>query len=124
PFVVRDDAELLGDASRLAAVRPRERDDLESRLAERRHLHARAPTGSDDSNPCHGRAFYNPPRMISFGTDGWRAIIADGFTFDNVRRVSEAIAVAARGLEPPPGVGRNAPAVGFAPRFPSREFAQ
>jgi len=34
---------------------------------------------------------------ISFGTDGWRAVIADGFTFDNVRRVSEAIAVAAGG---------------------------
>ena len=23
---------------------------------------------------------------IKFGTDGWRAVIADGFTFDNVRR--------------------------------------
>jgi len=61
---------------------------------------------------------------ISFGTDGWRAVIADGFTFDNVRRVSEAIAVAARGLEPPAGVDRNALAVGFDRRFLSREFAQ
>src|SRR5947209_20063683 len=43
-------------------------------------------------------------REISFGTDGWRAVIADGFTFDNVRRVTEAVAVAARGLEPPDGV--------------------
>jgi phosphomannomutase len=62
--------------------------------------------------------------MISFGTDGWRAVIADGFTFDNVCRVSDAIAVAARGLEPPPGVDRNALAVGFDRRFLSREFAE
>src|SRR5256885_5296569 len=61
--------------------------------------------------------------MITFGTDGWRAVIADGFTFDNVRRVSDAIAVAARGLEPPPGVDRNALVVGFDRRFLSREFA-
>jgi alpha-D-glucose phosphate-specific phosphoglucomutase len=29
---------------------------------------------------------------IKFGTDGWRAVIADDFTFDNVRRVVGAIA--------------------------------
>src|ERR1035437_3974665 len=28
---------------------------------------------------------------IRFGTSGWRAIIADEFTFDNVRRVTEGI---------------------------------
>src|SRR5215210_5749656 len=61
---------------------------------------------------------------ISFGTDGWRAVIADGFTFDNVRRVTEAIAVAARGLEPPAGVDRNALVVGYDRRFLSREFAE
>src|ERR1044071_4118707 len=67
----------------------------------------------------------SPPMTdISFGTDGWRAVIADSFTFDNVRRVSAAIAVAARGLEPPPGIDRNALAVGFDRRFLSREFAQ
>ncbi len=60
---------------------------------------------------------------IIFGTDGWRAVIADGFTFDNVRRVSEAIAVAARTLEPPDGIDRNALVVGFDRRFLSREFA-
>src|SRR5437762_877800 len=46
--------------------------------------------------------------MIVFGTDGWRAVIADGFTFDNVRRVSAAIGVAARTLEPPKNIDRNA----------------
>lgn len=30
--------------------------------------------------------------MIKFGTDGWRAIISDEFTFDNVRKVAQAIA--------------------------------
>ncbi|MBM3859011.1 MAG: phosphoglucomutase/phosphomannomutase family protein [Verrucomicrobia bacterium] len=29
---------------------------------------------------------------IKFGTDGWRAVIADEFTFDNVRRVAQATA--------------------------------
>ncbi len=29
---------------------------------------------------------------IKFGTDGWRGIIADDFTFDNVHRVAGAIA--------------------------------
>jgi phosphomannomutase len=61
---------------------------------------------------------------ISFGTDGWRAVIADAFTFDNVRRVSDAIAVAARSLEPPAGIDRNALVVGFDRRFLSRDFAE
>ncbi|HVR38162.1 MAG TPA: phosphoglucomutase/phosphomannomutase family protein [Thermoanaerobaculia bacterium] len=60
---------------------------------------------------------------IVFGTDGWRAVIADGFTFDNVRRVSDAIAVAARTLEPPAGIDRKTLIVGFDRRFLSREFA-
>jgi len=60
---------------------------------------------------------------ITFGTDGWRAVIADGFTFDNVHLVSEAIAVAARTLQPPDGIDRNALVVGFDRRFLSREFA-
>src|SRR5438874_594052 len=30
--------------------------------------------------------------VIKFGTDGWRAVIADDFTFTNVRRVAGAIA--------------------------------
>ena len=29
---------------------------------------------------------------IKFGTDGWRAIIADDYTVDNVKRVAEATA--------------------------------
>jgi phosphomannomutase len=60
---------------------------------------------------------------ITFGTDGWRAVIADSFTFDNVRLVSDAIAVAARTLKPPAEIDANTLAVGFDRRFLSREFA-
>lgn len=60
---------------------------------------------------------------IVFGTDGWRAVIAEHYTFDNVRLVSDAIAVAARTLQPPEGIDRNALVVGFDRRFLSREFA-
>lgn len=60
---------------------------------------------------------------ITFGTDGWRAVIADQFTFDNVRRVVNAIGVAARQMKPPDGIDRNALVVGFDRRFLSREFA-
>jgi phosphomannomutase len=34
----------------------------------------------------------NPKSIIKFGTDGWRGVIADAFTFDNVKIVSQAIA--------------------------------
>ncbi len=32
------------------------------------------------------------PTPIRFGTDGWRAVIADGFTFENLERVAQAYA--------------------------------
>src|SRR5688500_17941805 len=60
---------------------------------------------------------------ISFGTDGWRAVVADTFTFDNVRLVSDAIAVAARTLKPPSDIDASSLIVGFDRRFLSREFA-
>jgi phosphomannomutase len=60
---------------------------------------------------------------IHFGTDGWRAVIADQYTFENVRLVTDAIAVAARDLQPPPEVDRNLLVVGYDRRFLSREFA-
>src|SRR5687768_13217046 len=63
------------------------------------------------------------PDRITFGTDGWRAVIADTFTFENVRRVSDAIAVAARTVKPPPDIDANSLIVGFDRRFLSREFA-
>jgi phosphomannomutase len=60
---------------------------------------------------------------ITFGTDGWRAVIADGYTFDAVKRVAGAIGAAARTLEPPAGIDRETLIVGFDRRFLSREFA-
>src|SRR5579884_764719 len=32
------------------------------------------------------------PQPIHFGTDGWRGVVADDFTYDNVRAVSQAVA--------------------------------
>jgi alpha-D-glucose phosphate-specific phosphoglucomutase len=58
--------------------------------------------------------------QIKFGTDGWRGIIADDFTFDNVRRVGNAMAIyvhnhehASKGL-----------VVGYDTRFVSKEAAR
>ena len=57
---------------------------------------------------------------IVFGTDGWRAIIADEYTFDNVRRCAFAVgqlvsrkALAGRGV-----------IVGYDKRFESEDFAE
>jgi phosphomannomutase len=60
---------------------------------------------------------------IVFGTDGWRAVTADQFTFVNVRRVADAVAVAARTFRPPAAIDANTLVVGFDRRFLSREFA-
>ncbi len=57
---------------------------------------------------------------IKFGTDGWRGIIADDFTFDNVRRVAGAIAsYVIKYEEPQRGV-----VVGYDARFASPRAAQ
>jgi phosphomannomutase len=57
---------------------------------------------------------------IKFGTDGWRGIIADDFTFDNVRRVAGAIAsYVLQHEEPSHGV-----IVGFDTRFASKQAAR
>jgi phosphomannomutase len=31
--------------------------------------------------------------VIKFGTDGWRAVIAEDFTFDNVRVCAQSVAL-------------------------------
>ena len=35
-------------------------------------------------------------KMIRFGTGGWRGVIAEDFTFENVRRVAKGMALYAR----------------------------
>ena len=42
-----------------------------------------------------------PHPQIKFGTDGWRAVIADDFTFANVRIAAEAIAAYVHAKEDP-----------------------
>src|SRR5580700_1298844 len=59
-------------------------------------------------------------REIRFGTDGWRAIIADDFTFDNVRRVAGAIASYVLKYED----AQRGVIVGYDTRFASQSAAQ
>jgi phosphomannomutase len=60
------------------------------------------------------------PTTIVFGTDGWRARIADEFTFDNVRRCADGVAqyVVDRGEQ-----GKGV-VIAYDRRFASEHFAQ
>jgi alpha-D-glucose phosphate-specific phosphoglucomutase len=58
--------------------------------------------------------------QIKFGTDGWRGVIADDYTFENVRRVAGAIAAyVLKNEDPTRGL-----VIGYDTRFGSRRFAQ
>jgi len=57
---------------------------------------------------------------IKFGTDGWRAVIADEYTFENVKRISKATAIA---FENHPKI-KNGIVIGYDTRFLSKEFAE
>jgi phosphomannomutase len=57
--------------------------------------------------------------QIKFGTDGWRGIVADDFTFANVRRVAQGAAEYMRSLSKDPLA-----VVGYDCRFASEDFAQ
>ena len=57
---------------------------------------------------------------IRFGTDGWRGVIAEDFTFANVRAVAQAVADLLR----EDGGVRGAVPVGYDVRFLSRRFAE
>lgn len=57
---------------------------------------------------------------IKFGTDGWRAVIADEYTFENLKKISKATAVA---FENHPKI-KNGIALGYDTRFLSQEFAE
>jgi len=66
-----------------------------------------------------------PHPQIKFGTDGWRGVIADDFTFANVRVAAQAVAAyvhARRGSEledPAKGL-----CIGYDTRFGSKAFAR
>jgi len=57
---------------------------------------------------------------IKFGTDGWRGVIADDFTFDNVRRVAAAIASYVLKYEDP----QRGVFIGYDARFASPQAAK
>ena len=58
--------------------------------------------------------------QIKFGTDGWRGIIAEDYTFENVRRVAGAIAAyVLKNEDPSRGL-----VISYDTRFGSRRFAQ
>ncbi|MEO1644442.1 MAG: phosphoglucomutase/phosphomannomutase family protein, partial [Chloroflexota bacterium] len=59
--------------------------------------------------------------MISFGTDGWRAVIADTFTFANLRLVAQAVAESI--LEQHTGTEKPSVVIGYDTRFLSDRFA-
>src|SRR5262245_54096312 len=66
--------------------------------------------------------FLYDPQMtakIKFGTSEWRAIIADEFTFANVRLTAEAIGRYARTQNPSPTI-----LVGYDTRFASENFGR
>jgi phosphomannomutase len=66
-----------------------------------------------------------PHPVIQFGTDGWRGVIADDFTFSNVRTAAAAVAAYVHSCA---GSAQEDPARGFCiaydTRFGSKAFAQ
>jgi len=56
---------------------------------------------------------------IKFGTDGWRGIIAEDFTFDNVRVCAQAVANYLKQA----GLARRGLIIGYDTRFASEDFA-
>jgi phosphomannomutase len=61
-----------------------------------------------------------PHPQIKFGTDGWRGVIADDFTFANVRTAAEAIAAYIHAEEDP----AKGLCIGYDTRFGSKAFAR
>ena len=71
------------------------------------------------------KRLYRPRRqeeqnLIAFGTGGWRALIGEGFTLHNVRRLSQALAneITRRGVE------KRGVIIGYDRRFLSKQAAE
>ena len=60
--------------------------------------------------------------QIKFGTDGWRDVIGENYTFDNVRSVAQATADYFN--QNPPNKTQKNTVIGYDRRFLSDEFAQ
>src|SRR6266705_2556799 len=65
------------------------------------------------------RAGLSIPSPVRFGTSGWRGVIAEDFTFANVRLALTAIAEHVKAKSPQPSI-----LVGYDTRFYSEEFSQ
>ena len=62
---------------------------------------------------------------IKFGTDGWRAVISDDFTFDNVKTVAQAMADHIKSDQGPASKARDKRIViGYDTRFLSPKYAE
>ncbi|OGS20022.1 MAG: hypothetical protein A2252_01885 [Elusimicrobia bacterium RIFOXYA2_FULL_39_19] len=61
---------------------------------------------------------------IKFGTSGWRAIIAEEFTFENVKLVTQAIADYINSQSEISNLKLKSVIVGYDPRFLSEEFSK
>jgi phosphomannomutase len=81
---------------------------------------ARSDASTSVESNGSGKASPSEPTNIVFGTDGWRAKVADDYTFVNVRRCAQAVAewVVARGEQ-----GKGV-VVAYDRRFASEHFAQ
>jgi phosphomannomutase len=60
----------------------------------------------------------HPPMAIQFGTDGWRAVIGEEYTFENVRKVIQAF------CDVKAGSSNRLVVLGYDRRFASRLFAE
>ena len=56
---------------------------------------------------------------IKFGTDGWRGLIADDFTFENVRKCAQGLADYLKAI----GIDSQGVVIGYDTRFLSKDFA-
>ena len=60
-----------------------------------------------------------PPTKIKFGTDGWRAVIGEDYTFDNVRACAASVAMYLKQR----GLAERGLVVGYDARYASEDFA-
>lgn len=63
-------------------------------------------------------------KEIKFGTDGWRGVISDNFTFKNVRIVAQAVSEWIKNEPKFQSFSKRCVPIGYDTRFLSQEYAQ
>ncbi len=61
---------------------------------------------------------------VKFGTDGWRAVISDDFTFENVKKLAQAIADYLNNEVYAPHIKDRRIVIGYDTRFMSEKYAE